>query len=270
MHNVAQLGVVCGLSVRLQRLKDSSLDLVDLAQVDVPDQKNPEERQNHDTSSSSQHPGLSVAISLLNSHSRGTANRVFHLRRQVSVDLIEVRHGRLREVSFQRDGEGIGPDSATNGGSHGTSDSTNNIEQSQGSRNVLMVDSGQDGKLLHNDEDRATDGDEDLTHHEIADGLVRATEVDHQALRENVERDRDVEHPLEATGLADQDSDEEQQNTRDDVECVRDISGFGDGQIVDSLQERCEVGVPCIEGNLVSGVQQTGTDDGAVVHRSPV
>lgn len=127
-----------------------------------------------------------------------------------------------------------------------------------------MVDGGQDSELLDDDEDTTSDGDEDLAHDEVADGLVGATEVDHQTLSEDVQGHGDVEEPLEAAGLADQPTDEEEQDTGDDVERVTDVTGFGNAQVVDNLQERGEVVVPAVVGELVGGVEQTSTDNGTV------
>lgn len=68
---------------------------------------------------------------------------------------------------------------------------------------MLVVDGGFDGELLKDNEDAAADRDEDLAHDEIADGLVGAAEVDHETLSEDIERNGNVQEPLEFAGSAD-------------------------------------------------------------------
>ena len=133
-----------------------------------------------------------------------------------------------------------------------------------------MVNGGQDGDLGEENEDAAANRDEDLAHDEVADGLVGAAEVDHQALREDVQRDRDVEEPLEVARPADQVTDDQEENAGHDVKCVANVSGLGDGHIVDDLQEgREEVG-PAVIGDLVCDAQYARADDGSVGEKGKV
>ena len=127
-----------------------------------------------------------------------------------------------------------------------------------------MVRGGQDGELLADDEDTAADGDEDLTHDDKPDILIRTTEINHQALRKHVQRHRHEKQPSEIPRFANEEADAEEQEAGDDVEGGTDPAGLREGQIVDDLQEGGEVGCPAVVGDLVGYAEQTGADYGAV------
>lgn len=100
---------------------------------------------------------------------------------------------------------------------------------------MLVVNSCQYSQLLDDDKDRTTDRDEDLTHDLISDAHIRLSEIDHQSLGENVQGNRDVQKPLVATSLSDGPSNRQQEDTRDDIESVTDVSGLGNSQVIHNL-----------------------------------
>lgn len=135
---------------------------------------------------------------------------------------------------------------------------------------MLVVNGGQNGQLLDDNEDRSTNRNENLTHDLVSDTLTRVTEVDHQPLGKDVERNGDIQEPLEATGLTNGCSDAEQQDTGNHVEGVDNVSGFSNSQIVHDLQEVLEVVVPAVVRKLVGRIQETGADNSAVGEETPI
>lgn len=119
---------------------------------------------------------------------------------------------------------------------------------------MLVVHCCEDGELHAQDEDAATHRDEDFAHNEIPDLPIRRAEVDHQTQREDVERDANVEEPLEATRSANRIADDEEEDARDDLEGAVDVARFGDGEVVDDLEEGREVAGPAVVGHLVCHV----------------
>lgn len=201
---------------------------------------------------------------MLDGQARLAADGVAKLCIQVLVDHVEVVHRVGGEVHHQGVGEGVCPDGTRDRRADGASDGSNDVEQREGGGDVAVVDGGEDGDLLDDDEDGAADGDKDLAHDLVPDGLVRATEVDHEALGEDVQRYSDVQQPLKPPSPTHQVSDQKEQDTRDHVEGVVDVPGLGEGDVVDDLQVRGEVVVPAVVSDLVGGVEQAGADDGAV------
>lgn len=251
-------------------LEDHTLDLLQLAQVNVANQDDPDEGQSHNTHTSRQHARLGIAVRMLDSQTRLAANRVAQLGIDILVNHGEVGHRLLGEVPLQGIGEGVCPDGARDGSAQGITDGTHDIQQGQGGGDVLVVHGGEDGDLLHDDEDGTADGDEDLAHDLVSDGLVRATEVDHETLGKDVQRDGDPQEPLESSGATHQVTNQQEQHARNDAERVRDVSGLGDAQVVDNLQVRGEVVGPAVVGDLVRGIEQAGADQGAVLDERPV
>lgn len=252
------------LEVKKGTLENSTLDLGNLLQINVSDHQSPDNRETHDSSSGRQHSCLRVRIGLLDGESGRGSDSVGDLSVEALVDISDVGHGRLRESGFKGSVEGVGPDGTGNGGTSSTADGSNDIEKSKSSSDVLVVNGSQNCELLDNDEDGSTDGDENLTHHEVTDGLVGATEIDHQSLGEDVQGNGNVENPLEAASAADQESNTDQQDTRDDIKGVADVSCLGNSEVVDNLQERGVVMVPAVVGDLVCGVEQACANDSAV------
>lgn len=251
-------------SSKMISLEDHSLDLGHSLKVNVADHHGPDESKSEDTCSDSQHAGLGVSVSLLDSNASGAANGVAELGVETLVDVLKVGHRGVGEESEEGIGVGVLPDDTGDGSTHSITDGTDDVEQTQHSGDVLVVNGSQDRKLLDDDEDTATDGDENLAEDEVTDGLVGATEVDHQTLGKDVQGHSDPKEPLEATGAADQVTNEEEQDTGDNVEDVADVSGLSDGEIVHDLQEGGEVVIPAVVAELVSSIQQTGTEDSAV------
>lgn len=132
-----------------------------------------------------------------------------------------------------------------------------------------MVDGGEDGELAHEDEAGAADGDENLAHDDVSDVAVGLAEVDHQAQGESVQGHSDVEQPSVVSSPANGPANEEEKEAGDDGESVVDVSGLGDADVKDNLQERLEVDVPRVVGDLVDHVEETGADDGTVGQELP-
>lgn len=245
-------------------LEDHSLDLGHSLKVNVADHHGPDESKSKDTSSDSQHAGLGVTVSLLDSKASDAANGVAELSGEILVNVLEVVHRRVGEESAEGVGVGVLPDDTGDGSTNTITDGTDDIEQTKDSGDVLVVNGSQDRKLLDDDEDTATNGDQDLAEDEVTDGLVGATEINHQTLCKDVQGHGDPKKPLEATSAADQETNEEEQNTGDNVEDAADVSGLGDGEIIHDLQEGGEVIIPAVVAELVSSIQQTGTENSAV------
>lgn len=243
---------------------------MDLLEVDVPDHKHPDQTQTHQTGPHRQHPGLRVSIGLLDTQPLGGVRCVAELGVQAVVDVGEVAQRVFRQVPLQGLFESVCPDGSGDGVADGPADVAHDVEECQHGGDVLMVRRREDTDLLDDDEDGPADADEDLTHDDVPDVLVRAAKVDHQALGEDVQRDGDEQHPPKVPGLADQDAHEEQLDTGDDVERAAHVTRLRDGQIVHHLQERGEVAVPAVVADLVREVQETGTDDGAVDEQADV
>lgn len=100
-----------------------------------------------------------------------------------------------------------------------------------------MVRGSEDGDLFTDDDDSSTYRDEDLAHDDIADILVRLAEMDHETLCEDVEWDGKVEEPFEVACLADEETDTEEEGAGEDVEGGADVSGFGEAEVGDDLEE---------------------------------
>lgn len=245
-------------------LEDHALDLGMVGQVDVPDQQRGDKGQDHERGAGGEHARLGVAVGLLDPDALGAADGVGELDLEALVDVGQVGHRRRGQVLDEGLLEGVGPDGARDGGADGAAGGADGVEQGQGGGHVLVVDGGEDGHLLHDDEDAAADRDEDLAHDQVADRLLRAAEVDHQAQGKGVERDGEVQQPLEVAGLADGEADADQQHARDHVEGVVDVPGVGHGHVVDGLQERGEVVGPAVVRDLVDGVEQACADHVAV------
>lgn len=245
-------------------LKDHTLNLSHLLKVDIPNKQRPENTKTDNARPGRQHPSLRIPVCSLDSQSRRRSNSILLLQIQILIDRVELRHRRRRQIPRERFLERIRPDRTGDRASHCAADGADDAQDSQGRCNVLVVHGGKDSELLDDDEDAAADGDEDLAHHQVSDGLVGATEVDHEPLGEDVQRHSDVEEPLEAAGAADQVSDNQEEHAGDDVEGVADVAGFGEGEVVDDLQEGGVVVEPAVVGDLVCGVEETGADDGAV------
>lgn len=251
-------------SSKIISLEDHSLDLGHSLEVNVADHHGPNESKSEDTSSDSQHTGLGVTVGLLNSHASGAANRVADLGIEILVDVFEIGHRGFGKESAKGVGVGVLPDNTGDGSAHAITDGTDDVEQTQDGGDVLVVNGSENRKLLDDDEHTTTDGDENLAEDKVADRLVGATEVDHQALGKDVQGHGDPKEPLEATSAADQETDEEEQDTGNNVKDVADVSGLGDAEIVHDLQEGGEVVIPAIVAELVSSIQQAGTEDSTV------
>lgn len=250
------------MSARL--LEDHTLGLAKLPEVVVPDQEDSSKGKDHDTGSGSKHSSLTIAVGALDSQALRRAHGVGELVVDDASNVLGLRQGALGEPLEKLVVEGVCPDGGRDGASEGAANVTGDTQDSEGGGNVLVVNSGEDTNLHAQNEDRSSNGDEDLAHDEITDGLARTTEVDHQTLGEDVQRDTDAKEPLKATGLANTPTDDEQEEARDDVESVGNITSLGGAQVVDHLEERVEVTGPAVVADHVDEIQPTDTDDGSV------
>lgn len=185
-------------------LEDHTLCLGHLLHIEVLDHPNPDEAKDHNTCSSSKHPSLGITIGLLNGDALEASNRVRELGRKTRVDCSGIRHGGFGQIAQKSREERVGPDGAGDGAADGASNAGGNKEQRENGSNMLVVNGGENGELLAEDEDTSRDGDEDLAHNNVPNLLVGATEVDHQSLSEDVERNGPKVEPLEAAGPADE------------------------------------------------------------------
>ena len=85
-----------------------------------------------------------------------------------------------------------------------------------------------------------------------------------QRRRRRERQSSDEEHPPEIAGPADEKADAEEEDAGYDIECAADVISFGEGEVVDDLEEGGEVGVPALVGDLIGEFQEAGADDGAV------
>ena len=70
--------------------KDLTFDLRNLGNVDISDQKDLNERQSHDTGSSSKHSRLRIAVRFLDCRSCGASDQITQLRVQVLENACQV------------------------------------------------------------------------------------------------------------------------------------------------------------------------------------
>jgi hypothetical protein len=127
-----------------------------------------------------------------------------------------------------------------------------------------MIDGCEYCKLHADNEDATSDRNEDLGHDEITDVSSRLAKVDHQALGEDVKRKTDPQKPLEVSGFTDTPANKEQEETRNNAEGVVDITGLGNGKVVDNLQEGGKVAVPAVVRNLISHIQEACANNSSV------
>lgn len=159
---------------------------MDLGQVDVPDEEDPDQAESHDCGSGDQHPPLRVRVGILNADSLRGAPLIGELGVETAVNVDEALQGIFRQESLKRLAECVGPDGARDRVSNRASDVAHNIEQCEKCGDVLMVGGGEDGQLFTEDDDASADGQEDLAHDKIADVAVGLAEIDQQALRKDV------------------------------------------------------------------------------------
>ena len=126
------------------------------------------------------------------------------------------------------------------------------------------------GNLTADYEGSTTEGDENLGHDNVADIVVWLAEVDHETTPEGDDWQTEVKRkPLEAAGVLNGDGDNDTPEAGSDGVDVEDVSGIADIDSMDNLQVGEEVSIPKVEGNEQDGVEEAGTDDGAVFHKLP-
>ena len=88
-----------------------------------------------------------------------------------------------------------------------------------------MVRGREDSDLLHNDHGATGEGEEDLAHDKVTDGLVGLAEVDHEALAEHVKWNSPVQYPAEAACLLDSEANREEEKAGHDIEDRGNVTG---------------------------------------------
>lgn len=240
-------------------LEQHTLDLLDFLDVDVSHQKNPDQGRGHDDSARDQHASLANRVGLDDGISNGIAHRIRELNLKIVVDGLPVLDDRLGQEALQRVGQSVSPDSARDAVADSSAHVTKETKDGKNGGDVVVASRGHDGNLLTNDHGATSKGDKNLAHDDIADLGSRSTEIDEETDEKNVQWHRDQEKPLVMTGVANQETDEEQPYTRDNVEDGVDVTSFGNAGIEDNLEVGSEVAVPAVVGDLVSGVKKTGS-----------
>lgn len=250
-------------------LENNTLGLVDLLDINIPNDGHTANCYNHDDCSSDEHVSLGRGIRSNNSNSLLSTHLVAQLDFQALVDILHRSLSRLGQQLGQLLRQCVGPDSSRNTVSNRTTNVAKQIQHSQYSGDVVVLTDGHDGDLLSDDNDTTSQSNEDLTHDGVSDGEVGLAEVDHQADTEDVQRYSDDENPLESTSLSDQDTDNEEIDSVDDVEDAGDVTGRSHGHAIDNLQVGSEVSGPAVVGDLVCAAENAGSDDVAVLEQVP-
>lgn len=84
-----------------------------------------------------------------------------------------------------------------------TTDGREDSNESEHGRDVLVGSSCHDGHFLADDERATAEGDEYLTHDDVADSLVWLAEVDHETDAEDFKAEHGHGEPFESAELAD-------------------------------------------------------------------
>ena len=250
-------------------LEQHTLSLLPV-KLDIPDNKHPNKRKTHDSRAANDHMLLRERVSLLDRVTGRGALGVAELQVQILINALPVREVLGGQEAPQGARESTLPNRTADRATDGTTGIAEDAEESEGAGGVLVVRGGEDGDLLGDDHGAAGEGEEDLAHDEVADGLVGPAEVDHEALAEHVERDGDEDDPAVALGLLDGEADDEEPDAGDDVEDGRDVAGVLQRQAAVDLQEGGVVGDPAVVGDLVADVEGAGAHDRARAHDLPL
>lgn len=128
-----------------------------------------------------------------------------------------------------------------------------------------MWGSSHDSHLFTDGDGSSREGDENLTHDDISDGLIWLAEMNHKTHAQSLKRDCEVEgKPSKTAGDADGIGDDYSPETRTDGIYVGDVASVGNAEIMDRLEIVIKVRVPAVEGNEEEGRTEAGADDGAV------
>lgn len=213
---------------------------------------------------------LRKRVGLLNGVARLGALGEAELQFQILVDICPLVNGVGRQEALQSTGKSALPDGTADGATDSTTDVAEDTEEGKRTGCVLVIGGGEDGNLLDDDHGTAGESEEDLAHDQVANGLVRSAEVDHETLAQHVERDSPVEHPTEASSSLDEETDSEEPDAGDNVEDVGNVTGGLEGLAAVDLQEGSVVVVPACIGDLIADVKSTGAHDSAGAHDLPL
>lgn len=133
-----------------------------------------------------------------------------------------------------------------------------------------MVRGGKDGDLLNNDHSATSEGEEDLAHDQVTDGLVGLTKVDHESLTEHVEGYSPVQDPAESVGLLNSEANDEEPDARHNIEDGRDVTSNLKRLAAVDLQERGVVGEPAVVRNLVADIKRASAHHSARSQNLPL
>ena len=128
-----------------------------------------------------------------------------------------------------------------------------------------MVSGRHGGDLRGDNEDSAGKGDEDLTHHDIADISLWTTEVDHQAHEEGVYWDGTIEcDRLVAACIANHNTSSNSSDGVAETINLDNVAGLGHAEAVDDLEKGAEEAIPAEEADEEDCSQQTCADQVAI------
>ena len=199
------------------RSEEHALGLLPV-KLDVLDDEHPDEGKSHHSSTADDHVLLGKRVRLLNRKAGLGALRVAKLQVQVFVDALPIWESLCRQEALQRTRKCALPDRATDGTANRTTNVAEYTEEGQRTGCVLVIRGREDSNLLYDDHSTTSKSEEDLTHDKVANFLVGLAEVDHKSLAEHVKGHGPVQDPAEAAGPLDSEADDEEPDTRHDVE----------------------------------------------------
>jgi len=127
-----------------------------------------------------------------------------------------------------------------------------------------VIGYGESGNLLGHRKGPTSDGDEALAHYNVPYASAGPSEVDHQALSEDIEWHREPIKPLESAGPLDRKTNDDAPHAGDDVVRGADVPSLSDGGAVDNLEVGGEIAVPAVVGDLPGCGEKTGAEQCAV------
>ena len=227
----------------LPSLDNATLDLSQLLDLEVLPHRDEEEARDQEAGRGDGQVPLSDAVGIDDRSTLGGTDGVGKLSRKRAIQL-RIQGRVSRQSVAEGLGELLGIDGCRDGLADGTADGREDTDESEHGGDVLVGCSGHDGHFLADDEGAAAEGNEDLAHDDPSDSLMWLPEMDHETDSEDFEAEHGHGEPLEATELADHESEDYRPEAGSDAVNVCDVAGVRDGKTVDCLQVVVEVGIP--------------------------